>query len=54
MNRPNIRQRIQETLYRALPPANKSSILTTEEGVVSFKELANGHYIVGLAHPVKK
>jgi hypothetical protein len=43
INCPNIRLRTQETPYRAIPLANKSSII--REGGWCCQELANGRYI---------
>jgi hypothetical protein len=51
MNFPNIRQRTQETPYRAIPLANNNSII--REGGWCCKELANGRYIAELA-PMRK
>ena len=44
INFPNIRQRTQENPYRAIPLANKSSIIRGQGGWCC-KELATGHYI---------
>jgi hypothetical protein len=50
MNCPNIRQSTQETPYRAIPSANKSSIIRPEGGWCC-KELANELYLAGLFLP---
>ena len=50
---PNIRQRTQETPYRAIPSANKSSIIRGELGGWCCKESANGGYIAKLP-PMRK
>ena len=52
INRPNVRQRPQETAYRAIPLANKSSIIRAKGGRCC-EELANGRYIAGLS-PMRK
>jgi hypothetical protein len=52
INCPNIRQKTQETPYRAIPLANNSSIISAEGGWCC-KELANGRYIADLV-PMRK